>query len=183
MSTDRNEKTEKLQRRAKSLRRKTLSAILLAAVCLVIGVAGGSAASVSEQSIRLATGEKNYKLEGAEGPQYYEAEYKDAGELRDACAVMGRDIMREGIVLLKNENKVLPLRKGAAVSVFGKAAVKPVLSSSAAVKGAGSFKAALEEEKIRVNDKLWEFMDRGGGTPFPKRWRRVSRISRRRRSW
>ena len=45
MSTDRNEKTEKLQRRAKSLRRKTLSAILLAAVCLVIAVAGGSAAS------------------------------------------------------------------------------------------------------------------------------------------
>ena len=169
MSTDRNEKTEKLQRRAKSLRRKTLSAILLAAVCLVIAVAGGSAASVSEQSIRLATGEKNYKLEGAEGPQYYEAEYKDAGELRDACAVMGRDIMREGIVLLKNENKVLPLRKGAAVSVFGKAAVKPVLSSSVAVKGAGSFKAALEEEKIRVNDKLWEFMDRGGGNSFSKK--------------
>ena len=158
-----------MQRRAKSLRRKTLSAILLAAVCLVIAVAGGSAASVSEQSIRLATGEKNYKLEGAEGPQYYEAEYKDAGELRDACAVMGRDIMREGIVLLKNENKVLPLRKGAAVSVFGKAAVKPVLSSSAAVKGAGSFKAALEEEKIRVNDKLWEFMDRGGGNSFSKK--------------
>ena len=158
-----------MQRRAKSLRRKTLSAILLAAVCLVIAVAGGSAASVSEQSIRLATGEKNYKLEGAEGPQYYEAEYKDAGELRDACAVMGRDIMREGIVLLKNENKVLPLRKGAAVSVFGKAAVKPVLSSSVAVKGAGSFKAALEEEKIRVNDKLWEFMDRGGGNSFSKK--------------
>ena len=82
---------------------------------------------------------------------------------------MGRDIMREGIVLLKNENKVLPLRKGAAVSVFGKAAVKPVLSSSVAVKGAGSFKAALEEEKIRVNDKLWEFMDRGGGNSFSKK--------------
>ena len=67
------------------------------------------------------------------------------------------------------KNKVLPLRKGAAVSVFGKAAVKPVLSSSAAVKGAGSFKAALEEEKIRVNDKLWEFMDRGGGNSFSKK--------------
>ena len=158
-----------LQRRIKRLRGKTIAAVLLALAIFAGTVAGSSAASVREQSIRLALGQKNYKEEGTEGPQYYAAEYKDAGELREAGAEMGRDIAREGIVLLKNENGVLPLRKGAAVSVFGKAAVKPVLSSSAAVKSAKSFKTALEEEKIRVNDKLWEFMDRGGGNSFSRK--------------
>ena len=123
-----------LQRRIKRLRGKTIAAVLLALAIFAGAVWGGSAASVREQSIRLMLGQKNYKEEGTEGPQYYAAEYKDAGELREAGAEMGRDIAREGIVLLKNENGVLPLRKGAAVSVFGKAAVKPVLSSSAAVK-------------------------------------------------
>lgn len=127
-----------LQRRIKRLRGKTIAAVLLALAIFAGAVWGGSAASVREQSIRLMLGQKNYKEEGTEGPQYYAAEYKDAGELREAGAEMGRDIAREGIVLLKNENGVLPLRKGAAVSVFGKAAVKPVLSSSAAVKSAKS---------------------------------------------
>ena len=158
-----------LQRRVKRLRGKTIAAVLLAVAVFAGAVAGGSAASVSEQSIRLALGQKNYKEEGTEGPQYYAAEYKDAGELREDSAGMGRDIVREGIVLLKNENGALPLRKGAAVSVFGKAAVRPVLSSSAAVKNAKSFRTALEEEKIRVNDKLWEFMDRGGGNSFSRK--------------
>ena len=44
-----------------------------------------------------------------------------------------------------------------------------MLSSSAAVKSAKSFKTALEEEKIRVNDKLWEFTNRGGGNSFSKK--------------
>ena len=158
-----------LQRRIKRLRGKTIAAVLMAVAVFACAVAGGSAASVNEQSIRLALGEKNYKEEGTEGPQYYTAEYGDAGELREAGAEMCRDIVSEGIVLLKNENGALPLRKGAAVSVFGKAAVRPVLSSSAVVKSAKSFKTALEEEKIRVNDKLWEFMDRGGGNSFSRK--------------
>ena len=166
---ERMEKIEKLERTAKRLRFRSLAAVVLAAVLLVGAFTGGSAASANEQAIRLALGQKNYVAEGEEGPQYFDAAYKDPGELREDSAVMGRDIAREGIVLLRNEADVLPLRKGAAVSVFGKAAVRPVLSSTADVKGAQSFREALEEEKIRVNDKLWEFTDRGGGNSFSKK--------------
>ena len=166
---ERMEKIEKTERVAKRLRIRSLVAFALAAVLLAGVFAGGSAASANEQAIRLALGQKNYVAEGEEGPQYFDAAYKDPAELREDCAVMGRDIAREGIVLLRNESDVLPLRKGAAVSVFGKAAVRPVLSSTADVKGAQSFREALEEEKIRVNDKLWEFTNRGGGNSFSKK--------------
>ena len=117
----------------------------------------------------MALGEKNYQLEGKEGPQYFEADYKDPEELVEDSEELTAEILREGIVLLKNENSVLPLRKGASVSVFGKAAADPVYSSSAQVSGAADLRTALEAEKIRVNDKLWDFISRGGGNSFSKK--------------
>ena len=160
---------EKLKSRAINLSLKTVAAIVIAGALLTGSVWGSRYASDREQSFRLKFGEKNYTLEGTEGPQYYQAEYKDPEELREDSAAMGREISREGIVLLCNEENLLPLRKGVSVSVFGSAAVKPVLSSTAAVKNPKSIKTALEEQKLRVNDKLWEFMDRGGGNNFSKK--------------
>lgn len=160
------QRIDRLQRRCRRLSGRAIAAFALAVVFLATAVIGSSAASNNEQAIRLATGEKNYIVEGTEGPQYFDAEYTDPEELWEDSADLGREIVREGIVLLKNDDDILPLRKGASISVFGKAAVKPVLSSSAAVAGAESLKDALESEKIRVNDKLWDFMDRGGGNTF-----------------
>ena len=137
------ERIRKLQRRQNRLRRKALTAVLLAAAILIAAIAGSNAAANNEQAIRVALGEKNYQLEGKEGPQYFEADYKDPEELVEDSEELTAEILREGIVLLKNENSVLPLRKGASVSVFGK--------------------------KIRVNDKLWDFISRGGGNSFSKK--------------
>ena len=159
---------KRLQRRQGRLRRRALIALLLAAVLLVGVFAGGRAATDSEQRIRIALGQKNYTVEGEEGPVYYKAEYSDPEELREDSAEAGLDIAREGIVLLRNEGNLLPLRKGAAISVFGSAAVKPVLSSTAEVTGVRSLKEELEEAKLRVNDKLWSFTDRGGGNNFSR---------------
>lgn len=163
------ERIKRLQKKQNRLRRKALTAGLLAVVILIAAVAGSKAATDNEQAIRLALSERNYELEGAEGPQYYEAEYKDAEELREDSAEMTAEILREGTVLLKNDNDILPLRKGASVSVFGKAAADPVYSSAAQVSGAQDLRSALEAEKIRVNDKLWDFISRGGGNSFSKR--------------
>ena len=163
------ERIRKLQRRQNRLRRKALTAVLLAAAILIAAIAGSNVAADNEQAIRLALGEKNYQLEGKEGPQYFEADYKDPEELREDSEELTAEILREGIVLLKNEENVLPLRKGASVSVFGKAAADPVCSSSAQVSGAADLRTALEAEKIRVNDKLWDFISRGGGNSFSKK--------------
>ena len=77
------ERIRKLQRRQNRLRRKALTAVLLAAAILIAAIAGSNAAANNEQAIRVALGEKNYQLEGKEGPQYFEADYKDPEELRE----------------------------------------------------------------------------------------------------
>ena len=92
---DKQDKIETTQRWARRCRLRAIAAALMAAVFLIGAVGGGSAASVNEQSIRLALGQKNYTLEGEEGPQYFDTEYKDPSELREAGAVMCRDIEEE----------------------------------------------------------------------------------------
>ena len=148
------------------MRRNSIIGIVLAAVLLIVTIAGFRISSDNEQAIRLALGQKNYKVTGEEGPQYFEAEYDDAGELAADSAELGKKIQREGIVLLLNNDEVLPLRKGAMISVFGKDAVSPVYCSAAAASGAVSLKDALDAEKIRVNEKLWNFIERGGRNSY-----------------
>lgn len=146
------------------LRRNSAAAILLAALFFAVTAAAFKITSDNEQAIRLALGQKNYREAGEEGPQYFAPEYEDEGELAADRAELGRKIQREGIVLLRNNDGVLPLRKGAMISVFGKAAADPVYKTAAA--GAVSLKDALETEKIRVNEKLWNFIERGGRNSF-----------------
>ena len=159
----------KLQTGIRRTRKRALTASILTVVLIAAAVIGNRVTYDNEQIITLALGQQTYRIEGKEGPQYFEKKYTDTAELREDAAEMTRDIMREGIVLLRNEKDVLPLRKGAAVSVFGSGAVKPVYSSSAEVSGAMSFKEALESEKLRVNEKLWDFTQRGGGNSFSRK--------------
>ena len=160
---------QKLRGGIRKNRRRALTATVLAIALAAAAVVGNRVTSDNEQLITMALGEKAYRTEGKEGPVYFETEYTDTEELREAGREMVRDIVREGIVLLRNDNDALPLRKGAAVSVFGAAAVKPVYSSTAEVTGEQSFRDALTEEKVRVNERLWDFTERGGGNSFSKK--------------
>ena len=138
----------------------------MAVVLLTAVFAGFRVTSDNEQAIRLALGQSNYVTAGEEGPQYFETEYEEAAELRTDSAELAKRIQREGIVLLRNAGDVLPLRKGAMVSVFGKGAVNPVYCDEKAAASSVTLKDALEAEKIRVNEKLWNFTQRGGRNSF-----------------
>ena len=159
----------KLQGGIRKNRRRALTATILAVILAAAAVLGNRVTSENEQAITQALGQKAYRVEGEEGPEYFAKDYEDPEELREAGREMVRDIVREGIVLLRNENDALPLRKGAAVSVFGNAAVSPVYSSTAEVTGEQSLRDVLTEEKVRVNEKLWDFTQRGGGNSFSKK--------------
>ena len=163
-------KAEQRLRRMRSrigrLRRNSITGIVLAVVLLAAVFAGIRVTSDNEQAIRLALGQSNYETAGEEGPQYFETEYEDAAELRTDSTELAKRIQREGIVLLRNNNDVLPLRKGAMVSVFGKGAVTPVYFDENAAASSATLKDALEAEKIRVNEKLWNFTQRGGRNSF-----------------
>lgn len=157
---------QRMQNRVRRLRARSVKALLLAVVLLAVTVLGSKVTSDNEQVIRLALGQKNYTEGGEPGQQYFESDYSDPEELARDSAELGIRIQQEGIVLLRNENGALPLSRGASVSVFGKDAVDPVYSRPDAAEASVSLKEALEEEKIRVNDKLWNFIDRGGKNNF-----------------
>ena len=52
------------------------------------------------------------------------------------------------------------------VSVFGKGSVNPVYNDESTAASSVALKDALEAEKIRVNEKLWNFTQRGGRNSF-----------------
>ena len=156
----------RMQSRVGRLRRNSVTGALMALLILAVTFAGFKVSSDNEQAIRLALGQSNYAVTGEEGPQYFASEYEDVAELRTDSAELAKRIQREGIVLLRNADEVLPLRKGAMVSVFGKGAVNPVYCDEKTAASSVSLKDALEAEKIRVNEKLWNFTQRGGRNSF-----------------
>ena len=156
----------RMQSRIGRLRRNSVTGALMAVLILAVAFAGFKVSSDNEQAIRLALGQSNYAVTGEEGPQYFASEYEDDAELRTDSSELAKRIQREGIVLLRNADEVLPLRKGAMISVFGKGAVNPVYCDEKTAASAVTLKDALEAEKIRVNEKLWNFTQRGGRNSF-----------------
>ena len=160
------QRLRRMRGRIGRLRRNSVAGVVTAAVLLTAVFAGVRVTSDNEQAIRLSLGQRNYVVAGEEGSQYFETEYEDSAELRTDSAELAKRIQREGIVLLRNADDVLPLRKGAMISVFGKGAVDPVYCEGTAAASSVNLKDALEAEKIRVNEKLWNFTQRGGRNSF-----------------
>lgn len=148
-----DKKLQRLYKKRKSLQSQTIIAVVLTAVLLAAAWFGSNAAGAREQTIRRSLGQKNYKIQGEEGPQYYPAQYDDVEKLRGDAEQAAEEIAQEGIVLLVNKDNALPLNGRAKVSVFGDFADD-------------TLREALEAEEFQVNGKLWEFNTRGGGTSF-----------------
>ena len=84
-----------------------------------------------EQEIRVRYGQRSVSIQNGkgrgaeEGKILFTPEFSDPQLLREASAAACRTVAEEGIVLLKNEDSALPLRAGARISVFGRAAADP----------------------------------------------------------
>jgi beta-glucosidase len=81
-----------------------------------------------------------------------------------AGIAMNVELEEEGIVLLKNEENVLPLASGTAkVNVFGDHAVNLVYngsgSGSSSQEGAMDLKTGLESAGLQVNEDLWNLIE------------------------
>ena len=64
-----------------------------------------------------------------------------------------REMVTEGMVLLKNENEVLPLRKNETVSVFGR------MQNHYYKSGTGSGGMVNVSKVVTIMDALWERSD------------------------
>lgn len=73
------------------------------------------------------------------GREYVSAYRSEASSVEDALKRaddVNQRIVEEGMVLLKNENKALPLKAGAKVTVFGKNSVNPFYGGGGSASGA-----------------------------------------------
>ncbi len=106
------------------------------------------------------------------GYNYYTSEYASKEDAYEAGNDLNELLNEEGIVLLKNDDDVLPLGVGTNISVFGKNSVNLVYGGTGS--GGGSFEGAatlyesLDDAGFNVNPTLkafYESDDSGDGRP------------------
>ena len=92
---------------------------------------------------------------------YYDEEHGDAESLTAAGIEMAEKVESEGIVLLKNDNNVLPLSKDESnVSLFGRTSVDPIYTgagSAATESNPVDYKSAFENNGFHINSDLYDF--------------------------
>ena len=106
----------------------------------------------------------------------YPTTYQTQEEVKDYGFSVVEEAEAEGMVLLKNENNVLPLSKGGKVSCFLNGSVNLNYSTSgssaADTSGYSTLKDALEADDVQltVNPTLWKFYTEGDGAEYtPKK--------------
>ena len=151
------------------MKKKSASASrgVIAAVSTLLAVAIGvtSGAASYRSLICSAIGGDMYKTVDESGAQVTDR-YPDNGmSLEDWKAetdALVEEVTGEGIVLLKNENSVLPLAKGSRVTLFGRSSADLVLGGT----GAGGIDASLAVDlkdametdgMFEVNGTVWDF--------------------------
>lgn len=107
--------------------------------------------------------------------QYYTTEYKGKDDVLAAANALNERIVEEGAVLLKNDDKALPVAPGTKATVFGKNSVNVVYGGSGSNAGSGgkddrcTLYKSLETAGIEYNEDMKAFYESdkrsGGGRP------------------
>lgn len=104
----------------------------------------------------------------AKQAEYYKADYTKEN-IRKAENKLYQQIAGEGVVLLKNDNGILPLKAGSKLSFFG-ANSKDSDGTTRAFLGGGATKVTLQsaftKAGFEVNQKLWDFYTTGAGKSY-----------------
>lgn len=126
-------------------------------------------------SLSLVFGGKRANIVEDNRDEWYDREFTSKEEVLNAANDFVIDVEKEGIVLLKNENQVLPLSaEDTRVSVFGKNSVNIVYSGSGSASGSSSTKQktlyeSLEAANITYNETMKSFYEdsekSGSGRP------------------
>ena len=101
---------------------------------------------------------------------YVESKFNSVEELYAYEEAKCAEIAQAGIVLLKNDNTLLPLNSGTTLSLFSVSSTNLVSGGSGS--GSGSFeltadlKEGLEATGFKVNQKLWDFYKFGNGSTY-----------------
>ena len=146
--------------------RRTLKKVLLNlfAVLFAIVFTGNVIASENAGQINQVLGTKTSMTvstapAGTEETytRYFESRFSSVAELKAAGEAKVREVEGEGIVLLKNENGILPLSRGSQVSLVGVTVMDPVYggtgSGAVDADGAPNYYDVLTGSGYNVTDK------------------------------
>lgn len=98
---------------------------------------------------------------------YYQADYTKEN-IKAAEDKLAAEIAGQGVVLLKNDDSMLPMRSGTQLSLFSANSVKSNVVSIKLPNGIKSVnaKSVLEQEGFKVNKKLWNYYSKGAGKKY-----------------
>ncbi len=115
---------------------------------------------------------KERRIVAGGSDQAYTTEMTSKEEARENGEYVNELINEEGIVLLKNDQNVLPLASGSKISVFGKNSVNIVYGGSGSAAGSGEYTKSLFESLEAVGfdynptlKSFYESDDSGSGRP------------------
>ena len=161
---------KKARRRA---RRPWKFLTFLSAPLAIIFIALFTIISMFDNTVTLFVGGTFWKLEN-EDPSavYYESDFASDEERVKKGAELVKQVEGEGAALLINEGDVLPLAKGAKVSLFSTSSVNIVYggtgSANVDTTKCDNLKVALEKEGFEVNQTLWDFYETGDAAIYTR---------------
>lgn len=144
--------------------KRTLKKVFLnvSAALLTIAYVGNLVAAENAGQINAFLGtstSKTIKIDETleeDYPRYFESTFKSVAELKAAGLAKVQEVEAEGIVLLKNDNNVLPLAAGSEVSLFGITSIDPVYggtgSGAVDADGAPNYVDVFEKSGMSVKD-------------------------------
>ena len=145
--------------------RKWIVTSVISVVLIVAMIVANIMTVAYEGVINLALGTETQRVEAdpndTTDTEYFKSAYGSVDEVRQAGMDIAEQLTQEGAVLLKNDNKTLPIASTAKISVFGHSSVNEIVcgtgSADIDASKAPSFKEALEEVGVKVNPSLWDF--------------------------
>lgn len=163
-----------MKQSAHSGKPRTLLWSILTAVCAILLIAALIASYVAfgaAQAINIALHIDTYKVENKnEDAVYFECDFASVEALEAHDKEVAEQLTGEGAVLLRNDNNALPLKNGAAVSLFSRSSADIATcgtgSANIDTSKAPSLKEALEEAGLSVNPILWDFYTVGDGSSY-----------------
>lgn len=152
----------------KKMKNSTFMLILFPIMAIVVAalIFGNVMANTWSSIISKFFNHDTYKIVQVDGSEntdteYYKNDFKTEKELNEHNAEVSERIEAEGMVLLKNDDKALPLKSGAKLSCFSVSSVDMVYggtgSGSIDTSTAPTLKTALENSGFAVNETLWNF--------------------------
>ncbi|MDF2804596.1 MAG: Beta-glucosidase-related glycosidase, partial [Anaerocolumna sp.] len=163
-------KKEKLKNKKKGKIIRTVISGVLSIVLIVLMVAANTVLATNDRMVNSILGDVDKKIDNSDvDSQGLDLNYNKSDYTKEEIGAVEDDLIKrisdEGIVLLKNDNNLLPYSKDTTFSFFSANSAK--LSIGGGMLGGGiTLKTAFDNSDVKINDTLWNFYTKGSGKKY-----------------